>query len=493
MANDSDLRAAGMHLPTGSDYISEGDNAIVANARVLWDRVESARWHRPPNTTTGATLDSLSSGTTPIPSGTVSTSMGLPTGLAGDIEKVTFDQGGVTGTAEWTPRINPPQHWSSSRSTQGWSPWSRTDNREPSPAAYGAVGDGSTDDTQALNNWIAHLASTGGSGYLDPVTYRITDTIGITDPALPFNIRGSDVGQTRILIDSGTPKTVLSIRGAARSSFTDFYVGGSSLERPASHGIAISDTVDTTVARVRVGLYQSTAVLFFRYTPGTVCEGNRISECVAQGGGIARNGFMLESCRYSTIADCTVVSLSRTETPSYGLQLKNDCRDCTISGGKVANAQAGVAFGSDSDSSATRSHVYGVTVTGCKWGLNASRTTSASVEMLIDHANADPGGYPARLGARCTGVNMKLTVRNVPSDVPAIYFGSSNNSARLVPIQNPPTPLVEFVPLLVDTTVIYEGCASDATALDNSGDPSNKIVGLVPDTALTTYLAARGA
>lgn len=39
MATDAELTAAGIHLPVGNDYISEGDNAISANARVLWDRI----------------------------------------------------------------------------------------------------------------------------------------------------------------------------------------------------------------------------------------------------------------------------------------------------------------------------------------------------------------------------------------------------------------------------------------------------------------------
>lgn len=471
--------------PTGGDKVVTHED--IRKAVVATDAtVHRIAWNR--GIVAGDSLEALPSGSHSVPTGVAAAQLGLPTQTTGAIDKRTLDESGATAVASWRPRTWVPETWEIVRQTDGWQYWSRTDNREPSPAAFGAVGDGVTDDTTALRNWLAHLASTGGSGYLDPVTYRITDTIAVLNPARPFHVRGSDTQQSRIIIDSDTPKTVLEVRGPTRSSFTDFYVGGVSTARPAAHGISISDAVETTIARVRIGVYASTAALFFQYTPGKVCEGNRIVDCVAHGSGIGRNGFMLETCRKSYITNCTVSSLSLTETPSYGLQLKNNCQDCQIEGGLVNSALAGVAFGSDNDTSAYRSHVVGVTVVACKWGFIASRTSNARISMLIDHVAAPAGGNPVRIGARCSGVALDLVVRNVPADVPVVYFGSSHNSARIAPIENPPTSLVQFVPLLAGTTVIYEGLASDATVLDDSGDPTNHVVGLVRDVDSVAYL-----
>ncbi len=47
--------------------------------------------------------------------------------------------------------------------------------------AYGAVGDGSTDDTTAINNAIAALGANGGVVYFPPGTYKITSTIYLGD------------------------------------------------------------------------------------------------------------------------------------------------------------------------------------------------------------------------------------------------------------------------------------------------------------------------
>lgn len=472
-------------VATHTDIEKAAKSIDSAMDRVAWNRGEPGSMD----------MDTLRDGSYRVPTGAISGDLGLPTGLTGELEKIFLDQNGITAVAKWSPRTRIPQQWASIRNSDGWTPWSRMDNREPSPASFGAVGDGVADDTEAMRAWLAYLASTGTNGVLDPATYRITGGIGVVDQPKPFRITGAGIRQSRIILDADEPSTVFQVRGAVGVQLSDFHVSGASKSRPCSHGIAISDSVDSTVSRVRVSLYYSTAVIFFRYTAGAASERNRIVDCLAEGGGIARNGFMLENCRYSWIVNCTVVSLSRTETPSYGLQLKNDCRECVISGGEVVNALAGVAFGSDTDEVAGRSHVLGVTARGCKWGFIASRTSIATVDMLIDHSGAPEGGHPARIGARCSGVALNLTVRNVPPDVPVAYIGSSNNSVRLAPMQNPPEHLVHFVPLLVGTTVIYEGRESDATVLDESGDPSNHIVGMVGGVqdALDAYIDEIGS
>lgn len=475
----------GIPYPQGGDAVAV--HSDVEKLAVATDAaVERVAWRR--GEATGGSLDLLTEGSYSIPSAPAAQALGLPAALTGELRKRALDPAGQTAVAEWIPRTTPPQSWIRVRNSDGWGSWARTDNREPSPAAFGAVGDGVADDTLALRAWLSHLATNGVNGVLDPVTYRVTGGIGFIDSPKPFRITGAGSDQSRIIMDNATPQTVLQLRGARRVHLSDFYVGGVSVDRPCAHGIAIGDAIESTVSRVRVGVYYSSAVMFFRYTDGTVSEGNRIVDCVANGSNIARNGFLLENCRKSFLTNCTVFNLSSTETPSYGLQLKNDCRDCTISGGSVVNAQAGVAFGSEGDYIASRSNVFGVTAAGCKWGFIASRTTTASVDMIIDHAGATAGGYPARIGARCTGMNLRLVVRNVPSDLPAVYVGSSNNSVRLAPIQNPPTNLVQFVPLLVNTTVIYEGLASNATALDESGNTSNHVVGLVRDLPSVSYV-----
>src|SRR5699024_9347572 len=118
------------------------------------------------------------------------------------LTKRSLDEAGTTATATFVVRTTPPEVWTAVRNSDGWGHWSRTDNREPSPAAFGAVGDGVVDDKGALQMWLNHLAATGATGRLDPVTYRVTDTLRVVSPAKPFNVRGSDVEQSRIIMDA---------------------------------------------------------------------------------------------------------------------------------------------------------------------------------------------------------------------------------------------------------------------------------------------------
>lgn len=60
MATDDELKRAGIHLPVNADYIRDGDDAISANARVLWDRVEGVR------TDTNGELSSIKNRIEPI-------------------------------------------------------------------------------------------------------------------------------------------------------------------------------------------------------------------------------------------------------------------------------------------------------------------------------------------------------------------------------------------------------------------------------------------
>lgn len=77
MATDEELRAAGIHLPSGSDYISNGDDAISANARVLWERIEAQRAYR------GLALSGMDPKTAAegwyyVASGSLAESLGMP-------------------------------------------------------------------------------------------------------------------------------------------------------------------------------------------------------------------------------------------------------------------------------------------------------------------------------------------------------------------------------------------------------------------------------
>lgn len=86
MATDAELRAAGIHLPEGSDYISEGDNAISANARVLWDKIEDTPQYRGNLDQQTGTLATLADGYYRVRYPGTAEAWGLPQNLIGIIK-----------------------------------------------------------------------------------------------------------------------------------------------------------------------------------------------------------------------------------------------------------------------------------------------------------------------------------------------------------------------------------------------------------------------
>ena len=126
MATDAELRAAGIHLPAGSDYISEGDDAISANARVLWERVEGARWLKA-RATSSDTLDSLPAGSTPVEFAAAAEALGLPVITTGVVQK--WPLGNDAWVVEFRSRrgTGVQEIYTTTRASSGWAGWQRAD------------------------------------------------------------------------------------------------------------------------------------------------------------------------------------------------------------------------------------------------------------------------------------------------------------------------------------------------------------------------------
>src|ERR1019366_2384872 len=74
---------------------------------------------------------------------------------------------------------------------------------------YGAVGNGTTDDTTSLTNTLAAaVAAGGGTVYLPPGTYKVTSTITLVSNIL---IRGAGTNNTIITCSSSMTTPIFSI------------------------------------------------------------------------------------------------------------------------------------------------------------------------------------------------------------------------------------------------------------------------------------------
>ncbi|MGP5362156.1 SGNH/GDSL hydrolase family protein [Brachybacterium tyrofermentans] len=127
MASDSEMSAAGIHLPGGGDYMNLGDDAISANASVLWDRVEGARFDR---TATALKvtddLHALPPGRYGVWGGAVAEALGLPEAQLGVVDVSRFGSG--VAFLEYRPRtLDGARIWQQTLFGSTWLEWERVD------------------------------------------------------------------------------------------------------------------------------------------------------------------------------------------------------------------------------------------------------------------------------------------------------------------------------------------------------------------------------
>jgi hypothetical protein len=107
------------------------------------------------------------------------------------------------------------------------------------PKAFGAVGDGSTDDTAALTAWAARLNSAGGFGYIPPGTYPCTAALTFNNRSI--RIQGDGSGKTVLKFTSATPanKGVFYRPDSSGSVFCGFVIRDLSIQTTTNLGTAV--------------------------------------------------------------------------------------------------------------------------------------------------------------------------------------------------------------------------------------------------------------
>ena len=124
MASDNEMKAAGIHLPAGGDYMSLGDDAISENARVLWDRIEGARFDQTA-VPLGASdvFDELPTNIYTWWSGDTAEALDMPFTAQGTM--IMSRWGAAGGVALAMSRALTPEVWINSRLSGGWVGWSQ--------------------------------------------------------------------------------------------------------------------------------------------------------------------------------------------------------------------------------------------------------------------------------------------------------------------------------------------------------------------------------
>ncbi len=112
--------------------------------------------------------------------------------------------------------------------------------------AYGATGNGTTDDTTAIQNWLNAIVSTGSIGYLPQGTYKITSQLTLTYGTTGAVIRGDGISKSTLVFSSAVAAPNLLIQSTVSANGSDYL---------DIDGIGLQGTVAGAVLQIGLGTY----------------------------------------------------------------------------------------------------------------------------------------------------------------------------------------------------------------------------------------------
>lgn len=313
---------------------------------------------------------------------------------------------------------------------------------------FGAVGDGVTDDTAAIQAAIVYVKSLGGGHIYIPVgTYKCSSTLNISPLVAAFNLIFEGAGQSSILdFSTCTTGPGLAIYGwAERLELSRFVV-----KNAFASGISINhgETISSTkyLSRINVhdividksgshGLEMTNTYMSKFYDiesinntgDGFHLNGNHaslsFSRCWAGGdaaypnGGNKGIGWFVNGVIYSTFETCNA-----DWNDKAGWSIYNTCTTNILNCGSESNKEEGffVGTGSTYRTSVAVPDIYGLTFNGC-FGFNNSKTGLSSFANLIGILTANT--YPANIdiencySLNTDGTSLALVLNGTSGDI----------------------------------------------------------------------------
>jgi len=302
---------------------------------------------------------------------------------------------------------------------------------------FGAVGDGVTDDTLAIQNGINYVATNGGTLYFSTGTYRLTALLGVNAAAKPFTLLGYS---TATLVRSADYGSMLSINNSNNWVVQGLNFDGkfSTYSVNANHGIVWSNCSEIRVVNCKVVDYKNSGIIGFTFPESSSYYDNQIINCVVDGLNNANNGILLADLVRSGLTDCQALNIGKTGSPCYALQLKNGCQEGWIKGGIATGASIGIAAGNAGTIKHTKNIITGINVFDCETGIAFGNIEGDLFsDLVIDMNNQGQNAVDMNLNTvGCVGQN--IAVHNLAANKYAVNFrsGDTDNVVKIASISN---------------------------------------------------------
>jgi hypothetical protein len=315
---------------------------------------------------------------------------------------------------------------------------------------FGAVGDGTTDDSAAINAGLTYIKANGGTLRLMAKSYRCRD-LRLEGGAYPWALVGAGKKATKLIHLDGNGTLLIGTAGSGvpytLSGFTVDCKHSVYAHASANHGISIADTSGVRIVDIHVTDYKNSAILFFASTPSTYRD-NVVVDCSADGLGASANGMLFADMDYCGFVRTHVRNVSKdplVRSPGYGLQLKNTCKWGFISDSSALTCTVGIAFGNDISATGVQyATITNCRVIDCLGGIELGWSSDNLLSNIyIDMASSDVGTYPGENGINiansCVGNSFSdITVKNVRSVRSAVRIrtGCTDNTLHFALVDN---------------------------------------------------------
>lgn len=217
---------------------------------------------------------------------------------------------------------------------------------------FGAVGDGVTDDTAAIQAFINHLSTIGAEGFVPEGTYLI-DPIITSFTGLPFSITGA--GKDKTTLKNRVPNSsflywtnadgVTLQELTLDGDYTDTQVGlpsGGHLVFVNSSNVTVKNIIIRNFRRVGLMAFNDHQTTVANVYKNFIVDGVEVYGPASYVNDEGPSAILIADYNESAIRNCYIENIGQ-----YGYEYKNDCNNNIISNCVAYKTYKGIYFGGD--------------------------------------------------------------------------------------------------------------------------------------------------
>ena len=284
---------------------------------------------------------------------------------------------------------------------------------------FGAVGDGVTDDTAAIQAAVDYVATNGGVLTVPVGTY-LCDALQVT-PSASFEINGVGTIKKRTnaaanMLQIQNTTLPVSVKGITLD-------GDFSTHADGGQGLVGYNISNMRVDGVTITDVKNSGVII--YTDGTIHENNIIRNCTVNGEANTKNGLLIVDCKNSGIETSSVFDVTE-----FALELKNSStyswiKNCFVDG---CDLQA-VALGQTTGTGPSYCDISNITIKATDGAIELSNGQYNTFNNITCDFTGNPGTINNGINCstdvkNCTFNNISFF--NLPTVVYAVRFRTNN-------------------------------------------------------------------